>query len=60
MNKLVWHWGYDGTVLYVKQIYQTRFLKRYKLKPVIHFYTKDFSNVKKTAENFIKRYEEKI
>ena len=58
-DKLIWCWGPDGSILFVFRIYQTRFLKRWKLERVRHFYTSDFTDVQEVAEDFIRRYEER-
>lgn len=59
MSKYIWAWGTDGTIMYVYEVYQTRFLKRHKLNHMKHWYTSDFNDVQTVAEQFIERLEAK-
>lgn len=57
-DKLIWSWSSDATVVYVFRVYQTRFLKRWRMQEIRYYNTDCFINVVDTAEAFIKRYEE--
>lgn len=57
MSKYIWVWGYDGTVMYVYEVYQTRFTKRHRLNQIKHWYTNSFTDVQKVAEEFIEKLE---
>lgn len=55
MSKYIWAWGYDGTVMYVYEVYKPWWSRFHKLKQVKHFYTQDFTDVRVTAENLVNR-----
>lgn len=58
LNELYWRWSPDGSVVYVEYAYQTRFLKRIKIKSVAMFFCDRWetpNGAKIAAENFIKR-----
>jgi hypothetical protein len=57
MSKYIWLWSSDGTVLYVKRVYQTRFLKRWRMQQVAWYSTDRFADVIVVAETLIKRLE---
>lgn len=58
MNKFIWAWGSDGSVMYIYEVMPpSRFCRYHKLKQIKLFYSGDFKNVKTTAEDFIKRLE---
>lgn len=59
-DKLFWVWDVDGSILYVKRAYYTRFTKRLKMETVDYFYTSSFDDVVKVAEDFIARVSTKV
>ncbi len=57
MGKYIWAWGYDGTVLYVYEVYKPKFRRYHRLRQVKYFYTSSFDDVQAVAEEFIARLE---
>ncbi len=54
----VWAWGYDGTIMFVYEVYQPKFRRCHKLRKVKYFYTDAFNDVQTVAEQFIDRLEQ--
>lgn len=50
-----WQWSSDGSVMYVKAMYVSRFLKRLTYKTVAVYYTSDYTDVQAVAEEHIER-----
>lgn len=59
MSKYIWCWGYDGTIMYVYEVYKPRFRSFHKLRCVKSWYTSEFDDVQLVAEQFIERIEQK-
>lgn len=55
-EKLIWCWSSDGMVLNVFRVYQTKYLKRWKMKRIACFMDSSFTDPEAVAEDFIKRY----
>lgn len=63
-GKYFWMPSSDGTIVYVKKIYKTRFLGE-RVKTIAHFYSSgrdgawEYESAVKVAEDLIKRLESK-